>query len=264
LHAAKEKSRVNFDDLHYLLSLNQARALTLGVEWFRSRQPVCMGTLYWQLNDCWPGSTSWSCLDYGGGKKPLWYATRRFYAPQLLTIQPEGDALVLYANNDSDDPWQGAVRVRRMDFAGNVKGEHQVALMAEARRNVRLGVLPTSVAQPRDRAAEFIVADTAETARATYFFLPDKELNYPVAEFEPVLSQVSGGYELTINSRVLLRDVLVQADRIDPQATVEENLVTVLPGEAATFRFGTARRMTAQELTRPPVFNCANRFGRRS
>jgi len=36
---------VNFDDLHYLMQLNQGAALTLGVEWFRSRQPTNMGTL---------------------------------------------------------------------------------------------------------------------------------------------------------------------------------------------------------------------------
>ena len=37
LHPAKSlPSKVNFDDLHYLFSVNQCRALTLGVEWFRS------------------------------------------------------------------------------------------------------------------------------------------------------------------------------------------------------------------------------------
>ncbi len=93
LHAAASlPSKVKFDDLHYLLSVNQSRALTLGVEWFRSRQPTCMGTLYWQLNDCWPGGTTWSCIDGDGKPKLLWYATRKFFAGRLLTIQPDEPA----------------------------------------------------------------------------------------------------------------------------------------------------------------------------
>src|SRR5262249_6186838 len=68
--------RPNLDDLHYRLQLNQCRALKLGVEYFRSLWPRNMGILYWQLNDCWPGVTSWSAIDGDGKFKPLWYATR--------------------------------------------------------------------------------------------------------------------------------------------------------------------------------------------
>jgi beta-mannosidase len=67
----------NVDDWLYVTQLNQARALTLGVEWFRSLQPRCMGSIYWQINDCWP-VTSWASVDGYGRPKPLWYATRRF------------------------------------------------------------------------------------------------------------------------------------------------------------------------------------------
>nr|WP_238425079.1 glycoside hydrolase family 2 protein [Micromonospora parastrephiae] len=49
----------DFDDWHYLTQLNQARAIQLGVEHFRSHRGVCAGTIVWQLNDCWP-VTSWS------------------------------------------------------------------------------------------------------------------------------------------------------------------------------------------------------------
>jgi beta-mannosidase len=90
----------DFDDWLYLTQLNQARAIGLGVERFRSRRPVCMGTLYWQLNDCWPVS-SWAAIDGDGRAKPLWFATRRFYAERLLSIQPEGEKLALFAVNDT-------------------------------------------------------------------------------------------------------------------------------------------------------------------
>ncbi|MFC7484554.1 hypothetical protein ACFQX7_37285 [Luedemannella flava] len=59
----------DFDEWHYLTQVNQARALTLGVEHFRSHWPVCTGTVIWQLNDCWP-VTSWAAVDGDGRRKP--------------------------------------------------------------------------------------------------------------------------------------------------------------------------------------------------
>jgi beta-mannosidase len=262
LHAAREKSAVNFDHLHYLLSLNQSRALTLGVEWFRSRQPTCMGTLYWQLNDCWPGGTTWSCIDGHGHKKPLWYATRRFYAPRLLTIQPEADALVLYANNDSDEFWTGEIRINRLDFQGIVQSVISRPLNASPRSNVRIGVLPTAVSQPGDRAKEFLIAETDDQIRTLYFFLPDKELAYPTPDFESKLDRSGGDYQLTLKSKVLMRDVLVQPDRVDPDAAMDDNLITLIPHEPRTFAIHSHKDLTLDQLTKPPVFQCANPFGK--
>ena len=68
-------ARPTFDDWHWLTQLNQARAVAFGVEHFRSHTPYCMGTIVWQLNDCWP-VISWSAVDGDGRRKPLWYALR--------------------------------------------------------------------------------------------------------------------------------------------------------------------------------------------
>lgn len=40
--------------------------------------PHCMGTLYWQLNDCWPVA-SWSSIDYYGNWKALHYRVRELF-----------------------------------------------------------------------------------------------------------------------------------------------------------------------------------------
>jgi beta-mannosidase len=76
--------------LAYLSQLNQANCMQVGVEHCRRHQPRCMGTLYWQLNDCWPVA-SWSSLEFGGRWKALHHAARRFYAPCLVSAQVPGD-----------------------------------------------------------------------------------------------------------------------------------------------------------------------------
>ena len=42
------------------------------------------GSLYWQLDDCWPVA-SWSGIDYFGRWKALHYVARRFFAPVLVS-----------------------------------------------------------------------------------------------------------------------------------------------------------------------------------
>ncbi|HMU12693.1 MAG: glycoside hydrolase family 2 protein [Bacteroidetes bacterium] len=56
----------------------QARAYRMAIEAHLGARPRCMGTLFWQLNDCWPGP-SWSLIDYEGHWKPGMYAVQRAY-----------------------------------------------------------------------------------------------------------------------------------------------------------------------------------------
>ena len=78
------------EDEHWAMSLNQAHAVSLGVEHLRSWSPTCSGAIWWQLNDCWP-VTSWAVVDGDGRRKPAWYALRRAFADRLVTVQPRGD-----------------------------------------------------------------------------------------------------------------------------------------------------------------------------
>lgn len=56
----------------------QAEAYRIAIEAHMGAQPWCMGTLLWQLNDCWPGP-SWSLVDYEGNWKPALDVVRRLY-----------------------------------------------------------------------------------------------------------------------------------------------------------------------------------------
>jgi len=80
----------DYQSLAYLSQLNQAYCLQIGVEHYRRNWPRCGGSLYWQLNDCWPGA-SWSSLEFGGKWKALHYVAKRFYAPALATAHRPND-----------------------------------------------------------------------------------------------------------------------------------------------------------------------------
>jgi len=56
----------------------QARALKIAINSHFERKGHCMGTLFWQLNDCWPGP-SWSVIDYYGNKKPAYFVIKDLF-----------------------------------------------------------------------------------------------------------------------------------------------------------------------------------------
>jgi beta-mannosidase len=252
----------NFDDWHYLMQLNQARALTTGIEWFRSQQPLCMGTLFWQINDCWP-VTSWAAIDGDGRFKPLWYATRRIYQPRLLTWQPDGEHLAVYALNDTDEQWTANLAIQRMDFIGRPQYAGRAPLEVPPRsvQKVELGESPKLIA-PSDKAREVMVA-TADGMNAFWFFHIDKHLHYESPDFEAELKREGQLYQLTITPHMLMRDVVINIDRLDPDGAVSDNLVTLMPEEPYTFALAANAKLSKDDLIAPPVLQCANRFGRK-
>ena len=79
----------SLDALIYASQLLQAEAIKYGVEHFRRNRGRCMGAIYWQLNDIWPGA-SWSSIDYHGRWKALHYYARRFFQPLMISCCEEG------------------------------------------------------------------------------------------------------------------------------------------------------------------------------
>ncbi|MGY1581377.1 glycoside hydrolase family 2 protein [Streptomyces sp. MN13] len=216
----------DFDRWHYLTQVNQARAIAAGIEHWRSHWPVCAGTVVWQLNDCWP-VTSWAAIDGDGREKPLYHELRRLYADRLLTVREErAGGLAVAVVNQSGETWPGTLTLRRMSVEGDVLGAAQVAFTA-GRRTVEAVPVPGELVP--EGAKEFLVAE-ADGVRAWRFCAPDREIPCPRPEFEVAL--VPGGIEVT--ARTLVRDLLLQADRLDPAARADRGLVTLLPGERVT------------------------------
>jgi len=119
----------DFASLVYLSMALQAEGIRYGVEHWRRHPDRVAGTLYWQLNDCWPVA-SWSSLDYFGRWKALHYAARRFYAPLMLSIEDKPPEQGVYVSNDLLAPWEGSVRWSLETLAGDVLTSGQAPVKA--------------------------------------------------------------------------------------------------------------------------------------
>ncbi len=227
----------DIDAWHATTQLNQARAVAYGIEWFRSLAPLNTGSIVWQLNDCWP-VVSWAAVDGHDRRKPLWYALRRVFADRLATVQPSPEGVALSLHNDSAERWSVGVVLRRITVEGDELARHETDAGVEARSLERI-VLPEEFLAAEDPARELIVAELSTGERALHFFVEDTELT--LAGDALAVEAVRDGSEvvLRLTASSVVKDVVVHADRVDPDAVVDEALVTVLPGETRELRIRT-------------------------
>jgi beta-mannosidase len=115
----------DFSSLVYTSQLLQAEAIKYGVEHWRRNRGRCMGSIYWQLNDCWPVA-SWSSIDSFGRWKALHYFAKRFYSPVLMSVLTEGKSAEIHLTNDSLETVSGQIEWKLRSNTAEVLREGRV------------------------------------------------------------------------------------------------------------------------------------------
>ena len=223
----------DFDDWLYLTQVNQARAIDVGIGHFRALHERCSGVVWWQLDDCWP-SISWAVIDRAGRRKPSWYALRRAFADRLVVLHPGNEAdLVLALVNDSADVWEAAAVVQHLSPAGVVLDEVTLDAVVGPRSIARLA-LPSGYG-----GGNGLTVATAGGRRAVHGEAGvDRLLVRP--HWDVAVAAAMTSITVSIRAETFVRDLCVFADRIDPGAIVDEQLVSLLPGETHTFTVSTS------------------------
>ncbi|MFF1542701.1 glycoside hydrolase family 2 protein [Streptomyces sp. NPDC058291] len=238
----------DFDRWHYLTQVVQARAVAAGIEHWRSHWPRCAGTIVWQLNDCWPVS-SWAAIDGDGRLKPLYHELRRVYADRLLTVQPEGDGLSVALVNQSADGWSAEILLRRLTTDGATLAQTRLPVRADTRSVTRLAV-PDDLLPTPSSPKEYLLAE-ADGLRAFHFPARDKDTDYPEPRFEVAVQPVTAAgdrVDVVVTAHTLVRDLLLQADRLGPDAAADRGLLTLLPGERARITVSGVSGVSAQRV----------------
>jgi len=244
----------DMESWHWAMQLNQANAVRFALEHFRSWAPHTMGAVVWQLNDCWP-VTSWAAIDGDERLKPLWHALKIAFAPRTVSVQPRDGGLAAVLSNDTGSAWTGTLSARRLTFDGATLAEASVPFTVEAWGSATIA-LDAQVTTATDAAAEVLVADAGE--RGFWFYAEPRDSQLPAASLAFETAAVDGGTEVRVTAANLVRDLSLLVDKVDPDAFTEEGLVTLLPGETATFLVRHTSPIDAAELTSPRVVRTAN------
>ncbi len=233
----------DFPSFVYVSQVLQAEGIKLGAEHLRRNRPHVMGSLYWQLNDCWPVA-SWSSIDYYGRWKALQYYARRFYQDELVSPHVRAGQLEVSVVSDRVHPFKGKVRLLLMDFSGKVLSQKDVPVSIQPLSSAQVWDTPQADylqgADPRSvfLHAELLIAGEnggQPVSTNDLYFLPYKDLHLPPATIESTWTTVGGKPALHLKSATLARDVYVTVEGSD--AEPPDNFFDLLPGESKTLIF---------------------------
>jgi len=124
--------------------------------------------------------------------------------------------------------------------------------------------LPAALSTPGRAAGEVLTVTfgNGAFARAGWNFAEVVDQHLDTEPITASAARTETGYQVSVTARSYVRDVTLQIDRVDPLATVDDALVTLLPGELATFTVGTSQPLDQAALTSRPVLRCVNDVGR--
>ncbi len=105
------------EDYIYISQLMQAEGMGEAIKAHAQRVPYCMGSLFWQFNDCW-SSISWAATDYKGNPKPLYYASKRLFQPVRPTFINHPDSVSIWVRNIGLDTFNGKLALSQIDLSG--------------------------------------------------------------------------------------------------------------------------------------------------
>jgi beta-mannosidase len=227
----------DFPSFVYLSQVQQAEIIKIGAEHLRRQRPRTMGSLYWQLNDCWPVA-SWASIDYYGRWKALHYYARRFYDDVLISPFLHDDKLDVYVVSDKLQPLSGKIHTRLLDFSGNVLLDQNKDIQIPAQSSaIYLAFNRSDFAVRADLHRSFLVFDLEvngkNVSRNLEFFEVTHDLDLPVApDVHTTLSKTGEDYTVTLQSSKLARSVYLSFGDLDVHAS--DNYFDLLPGETAS------------------------------
>lgn len=233
----------DFAGFVYLSQVVQAEGIELAALHHRASRPYTMGSLYWQLNDVWPGA-SWSSVDWFGRWKALQFHARRFYAPVAVAAlrDAKGNTSVSLLN-DRTHAVRGELRLRVMGLDGKLLREEkkpvELAPLSATQAGAYVDADLLGKADPASTVAVFDLRVEGEPAsRGVVYFAPARQIAWNQPGLHAELRRDGDGYAVELSATRLARGVWIGFGDLD--AALSDNALTLLPGERVTLRVTSA------------------------
>jgi len=231
----------NFSMFIYVNHLLQAEGIKTAMEAHRRNMPYCMGSLYWQLNDCWPVA-SWSGIDYYGKWKALHYFAKKAF--NNILVSPDIDSankLKIYAISDLTENKNARLDIKVIDFEGSTKWEksHDIILKGN-KSQIYFEDKLLNLINESDKQNSLLYTKLVDdkgiilSENILYF---DKIKNLLLPETHPEISykQVKDGIEISISSDKLIKNIYFRLDNLEGHFS--DNYFDIIPGVTKTIKF---------------------------
>ncbi|MGQ7869757.1 beta-mannosidase [Sunxiuqinia sp. sy24] len=232
----------DFESFLYVNHVLQAEGIKFALEGHRRAMPFCMGSLYWQINDCWPVA-SWSSTDYYQRWKALQYYVKKGFEPVLVSPYIDGNFLKVGIVNDELREINAQLNLRMVNFDGEVAWEKSVLADVPANSSASyFDVNRYDFLRGKDSYQQVLVAEVLEggkvIAKNVFYFRPVKEMKLPTPELNYEIASSEGGYRITIKTDQLAKNLFMTIG--DEEGFFSDNYFDLLPGETAEITLSTS------------------------
>lgn len=240
---------VDFKSFLYLSQVLQADAMKMAIEAHRRNMPYCMGSLYWQMNDCWPVA-SWAGIDYYGRWKALHYYAKRSFAPVMLTAQEQADALNIYLVSDRLQSENGVLTLELFSTSGKLLRSASKEIASPCNTAQLIESLPLADWLAGQSKEEIVLAaswlsEAGERTSYEHYFVKNQQLQL----LKPVISVQEQHHEqattVTLISDVVAKQVVLVAEH---DGVWSDNYFDLMPGKPHTVTF---KRFTGGSTYQP-------------
>jgi beta-mannosidase len=217
------KIPTDFVQYNYVSQLLQARGMQIAIEAHRRAKPYNMGTLYWQLNDCWP-VVSWSSIDYLGNWKAFHYQAKRSFEPVLVSIAETDKSYDIYLISDLLKELKTETKFELIDFKGKTlwKSNQSDNIKADVSKKIR-SISKSELAQFDLSKAVLKISSEKDTIfEKLFFFNKPKDLKLLKPEIK--IRKISPT-EIEISTDMLAKDIYLIGD-----THFSDNFFDLLPG----------------------------------
>jgi beta-mannosidase len=239
------KQPKDFASYVYVSQVLQAEGVKVAIDAHRRNMPYCMGTMYWQINDCWPVA-SWSSIDYYGNWKALHYYAQREYGTFLISPVMDGGLLNYYIVSDSLENIQAELNVKSMDFDGKeiFKKTYEIVVKPNS-SNIYSKLEADDLLGDYDKTKILVSAQLKSggkvLAENIYFFKDPKKLELEKPDIKVNAVKTNDGCEVSLTSSKYAKDVYLSFDNIDGFFT--DNYFDLMPGIGKKITFKTKEQV---------------------
>lgn len=231
----------NAENYVYISQLLQAYGITKGIEAQRRSKPYNMGTLYWQLNDCWP-AVSWSSIGFFGNWKALHYKAKRSFDNILISSKVEEDTLKTWIVNDNFEELKGNFKMQILDFDGNIKWEYAKKVNVEPDISTIVSEIPLQSIDFDKYKSVLVSSYNGHSSK--FFFVKPKDMDLKNLPIHIEISKIAEGFKLELYSSVFQKDVFLYTDK---KGHFSDNYFDLLPNVKRIIYF-TSDEKSLQDL----------------
>ena len=226
----------DFTEFVYFSQLTQAKAVSIAISSHRLNAPICMGTIFWQLNDCWPAPT-WSSIDYFGNWKALQYRVKQDF--EDVTVLEKTEKLggeEYYFTSDAPDKFDTEFNYAIYSITGNLlhKKSKKVSVYNGLKLKVNL-VENYDAVLPSNYVVKFTWNNGVNVSNERFFVHVKNNIGYKKAkstdfQWEIIaVDSIQKTAVIKINTSKLLQDLWFSSLKLGVK--YDRNFISVLPGE---------------------------------